>query len=205
MNPKNFDEMVARMLLCEQTKGQSVYQHGRSVWKHFCDLLDFIKGDYTLPNDEWKLPDWLKQYSHDILANLHNEELIREYATYHDCGKPYCRIEENGRVHFPNHAEVSKQVWLSVGGNPIVANLIGWDMDLHTLNSVEIEQRCQEWSINDICTLLLVALSEIHSNARMFGGINSDSFKIKWKQLERRGRQICKTYFGEKKCVITKR
>lgn len=41
-------------------------------------------------------------------------------------------------------------------------------------------------------TLLVTSLCEIHANADMFGGIESSSFKIKFKQLDRRGNQIIK-------------
>jgi len=40
--------------------------------------------------------------------------------------------------------------------------------------------------------LLLTGLAEIHANADMFGGIDNDSFKIKWKQIDKRGRAILK-------------
>jgi hypothetical protein len=33
-------------------------------------------------------------------------------------------------------------------------------------------------------------LCEIHANADMFGGINSTSFKIKFKQINKRGKAI---------------
>jgi hypothetical protein len=38
--------------------------------------------------------------------------------------------------------------------------------------------------------LLLTGLCELHSNAQMFGGIDSTSFKIKFKQLERLGKKV---------------
>jgi hypothetical protein len=41
-------------------------------------------------------------------------------------------------------------------------------------------------------TLLLAGLAEIHANAEMFNGFDSPSFKIKYKQIDRRGRAICK-------------
>lgn len=189
--PSNFDEMVAAMLRCEQTKGQSVYQHGQSVCKYFLHLLDHINGGYSL--DGWKLPDWFAGYADDLVSNIHDESIIREYTLYHDCGKPFC--ESDGR--FPNHVEASTYVWSLVGGNEIVRRLIANDMVFHTATAEEIKHKMEnEWSIKDACTLYLAALSEIHSNAKMFGGIESQSFKIKWKQLERRGKQICKHYFG---------
>ncbi len=33
-------------------------------------------------------------------------------------------------------------------------------------------------------------MAEVHSNAAMFGGTDSDSFKIKAKHLNKRGRQV---------------
>jgi hypothetical protein len=54
----------------------------------------------------------------------------------------------------------------------------------------------EEWSAKDAITLLIAALAEVHSNASLFGGIESTSFKIKWKTIDKRGRQICKRYFS---------
>lgn len=39
-------------------------------------------------------------------------------------------------------------------------------------------------------TLMLVGLAEIHANAEMFGGLDSTSFKIKFKHIDVRGRQV---------------
>jgi hypothetical protein len=43
-----------------------------------------------------------------------------------------------------------------------------------------------------VLTLLVTSLCELHSNASMFGGIESTSFKIKYKQLDKRGNQVLK-------------
>lgn len=187
------------MLNCEQTKGQTIYQHGMSVCKYTFQLIEDLKCKNK--NEDWKLPEWIFDYSSDLLLNIHEDGIISKYAIFHDVGKPFCReVDENGKVHFPDHANVSKKTFLSATNDHTISNLIGWDMDLHTLSSTEIEQKCKiEWSIKDACTLLLVAFAEIHSNASLFGGIASTSFKIKFKQLEKRGKQICKYYFGEKK------
>ena len=186
------------MLNCEQTKGQSVLQHGQSVNEHVFDLISHLKSGSSLKFN-WRLPEWLNTYQEQILANLHPDDVINEYTLYHDCGKPSCRtVDDEGRVHFPNHALVSKSVYLDIAGQSgqLVSNLIGWDMVIHTSSADEIAAFCENgWTIKDAFTLLLVSLSEVHSNAGMFGGIETNSFKSKQKKVERRGKQICKHYF----------
>lgn len=188
-----FQELATAMLTCEQTKTQTVYQHGVSVREHVIDLIN------ESSDIAWKIPSWLSKYRTNILSNLHKQDIIDAYTMYHDCGKPYCRtVDADGKVHFPNHAEVSKQKFLEAGGDPVVAELIGWDMVLHTATSEEIQKYLDEvWTVQDAITLLVVGLAEIHSNARLFGGTDSISFKSKFKTLERRGKQICKHFWGE--------
>lgn len=191
--PSSFDEMVAAMLTCEQSPGFSVYQHGVSVNKFFLDLIS------DSPSSQWKLPNWFIAHRQKLIQNLHPTETITKYLLFHDCGKPYCRIVEDGKVHFPNHAEVSGDIWGMVGGDADVGRLIRNDMVLHTATADEITNKLNgEWSIQDVCTLLLAAFAEIHSNASMFGGQDSISFKMKWKQLDRRGKLVCKHSFQEK-------
>lgn len=194
--PKTFDEMVATMLRCQQTQGQSVYQHGQSVCTHFFDIVDHIKKIHDLPEDRWKLPSWIVEYGDKLVEHLHDESVIRQYTTYHDCGKFLVEtVDAYGKKHFPNHAQASKDLWFSVGGSTLVGNLIGWDMDIHILSSDGINSRCKDdWSKADATTLLLASLAEIHSNSKLFGGITSDNFKIKFKTVDRRGKQICKFF-----------
>jgi hypothetical protein len=201
--PSNFDEMVADMLKCEQTKGQSVYAHGQSVCEYYVELMDHLKGLYSIYKSNWRLPDWLDAYRQEILDNLWEDERIQTYALYHDNGKPYVRTvdKKTGEVHFPNHAAASEYIWACVGGNQIVGHLIGQDMLIHTGSAEDIQEYIDHADIKSAITLLIVALCEIHSNARLFGGIESTSFKSKWKKLDRRGRQILKYYFGEKSSV----
>ena len=182
------------MLTTEQTRGQTIYQHGLSVQQHLFDLISHLKTDSDL--SDWRLPSWLLDFKEQILANLHSEDVLAAYTLFHDCGKQFCRIVDiDGKVHFPNHAAVSRETYLKASGDLIVSNLIGWDMVLHTESSEEISMRCKIWSIQDAITLLVVALSELHSNSKLFGGIESVSFKSKWKHLERRGKQVCKHFF----------
>jgi hypothetical protein len=179
------------MAACPQTTTQSVLDHGYSVWSYTQKILN-------KDVDDFKIPDWLQDNYDEIIANVHHHSIIEEYNVLHDCGKPYClTIDEEGKRHFPNHAEVSKQTYKSLPvGNvvnaDIVANLIGWDMVLHTATADEIQ--AMNFSKQDIYTLLVTALAEIHSNANMFGGLDSVSFKSKWKKLDRRGNMIVKGF-----------
>lgn len=108
----------------------------------------------------------------------------------HDCGKPLClTIDDEGKRHFPNHAKISYDVFKSLFEDEIAADLILHDMDIHLLKADGIE----EFSKNPNClTHLIIGLAELHSNANMFGGIDSTSFKIKYKCLDSRGKQILK-------------
>jgi|SRR5579885_131323 len=181
------------MQQCPQTDTQSVYEHGISVKEHIFALIQFLETGQI--NGEWKLPDWLSQYREQLLASLCCKNIIEEYTIFHDCGKPYClTIDENGRRHFPNHAEVSYRTWLSVSDNQQIAKLIRMDMMIHTMKASDIDEFIKH---PEATTLLLAGLAEVHSNAKMFGGLDSESFKIKWGQINKRGKAICHKLFGE--------
>jgi hypothetical protein len=182
------------MKSCEQTKGQSIYEHCWSVWEYFQDLHNHLR--YGNPLEyTWKLPDWIYTYKEELLEKLLYLDTIEEYLKFHDCSKPFIKTTDiNGKVHFPNHAEKSSEIWLQAGGSKQSAELIRMDMEIHTINADDL---CEFCSREECITLLLSGLAEIHSNAEMFGGIGSTSFKIKWKQIDRRGRAICKKLFTQ--------
>lgn len=178
---------------CFQTDIQSVYQHGISVKEHIFELITFLKTGQI--NIGWKLPNWMYDYREQLLTAALPDDIIEEYAVFHDCGKPYClQYDNEGKRHFPNHAEVSYQTWRAVSSNETVANLIRMDMKIHTIKAAEIDEFITH---PEAITLLLAGLAEVHSNAKMFGGIESESFKIKWNQINKRGRAICTKLFGE--------
>lgn len=163
--------------------------HGLSVWKYTEKLINSDTSDMILPQ-------WYITNKEKLLNNLHSIDTIREYNIYHDSGKHLCLIiDENGKRHYPNHAEVSKKAWLDIGGNELTGHLIGLDMMFHTKTFEQIIEF--NLDIKDICTLMLTALAELHANAEMFGGITSDSFKIKMKKLTKLGNKICEHYFKE--------
>ena len=178
------------METCEQTQGVSVLQHGKSVREYLDDIIDHLESNTPL-RFEWRLPEWLIENRDLILASLPDRDTLSLYTTFHDCGKPYClMIDEEGRRHFPNHAQVSYEVFKEVFPEQLlVAELIKRDIDIHLLKSDGVESFAKN---PHAITLLLTGLAEIHSNSTMFGGIESTSFKIKWKAISSRGKQILK-------------
>jgi hypothetical protein len=172
---------------CEQTKDRSVLQHGESVRDHLFDLINHLRSGTGLKYD-WRLPNWVLENSDSIISSLPDDETLELYTTYHDCGKPFClRVDSEGKRHFPNHAEVSYNIFNQVFNNPVASSLILHDMDIHLLKSVGVLEFCKN---PYALTLLLTGLAEIHSNSQMFGGVDSTSFKIKWKSINSRGKDI---------------
>lgn len=153
----------------------------------------------------WKIPNWLYENKDFILKNLLPISLLTTYQIYHDIGKPYCKIydlEDNSKYHFPNHANISSKIYSNIfGDDNIISLLIKRDMDIHLIKSKDIEYFIGNTKLDHqiSLSLLLTGLSEIHANAEMFGGIDSISFKIKYKQIESRGKQIIKL-IKDKKC-----
>jgi hypothetical protein len=192
--------LSAEMENCEQTKGQNVLQHGRSVREHYFALLEHLNGTIDLSQfSNWKIPAWVDEYRTQILDSLPSRYIMDRYLTLHDCGKPAVReVDENGKQHFPNHAESSEKVYRETFGedaHETVAYLIAHDMDAHMLKAEGIPA----FAANPTAVAqLLAALAEVTSNAAMFGGIESTSFKIKYKQIDQRGKALMKLLFDEK-------
>ena len=179
--------LISEMRNCEQTKGQSVLDHGISVKNYLFDLINHLKTGDNLKYD-WVLPDWLYTNKDLILSSLPDDDTLELYTKYHDCGKPFClTIDDDGKRHFPNHAEVSYQIFKQIFNNDVAAELIRRDMDIHLLKSTGVDEFCKNpYAI----TLLLTGLAEVHSNSKLFGGTDSTSFKIKFKSINQRGKQI---------------
>lgn len=176
-----------------QTEGLDIYQHGLLVWKYARRLLN-IRNDSLLT--DMKIPDWFLENREEIICQTHNKRnIIKTYTIFHDLGKPRClQIDEaTNKRHFPNHAAISEQIWnqeLCNGSedSKLIGKLIGLDMIFHTETPEQIIAR--NLDRQTICILLLSALSELHANAQMFGGISSESFCIKYKRLNKRAKKI---------------
>lgn len=166
-----------------QTKGISFWEHGSLVAARFRDLMN------PTPNMVWRLPDWFTENADWIREQLAPDfDTIITYQQWHDCGKPYCRTtDDDGKIHYPNHAQVSADIWRKLGGDPLIGDLIERDMDCHLLRPADA---CDFAAKPHALILLVTALCELHANASMFGGISSDSFKIKFKRLDRCGTLI---------------
>lgn len=166
---------------CYQTPGLSILQHGQLVHNTYND----IRSNPHL----YKLPDW---WNPDLYHKVEvDANTLQTYHIYHDLGKPFVRqIDEQGRQHFPNHAVASSELGTVFGFDPTVCYLFAHDMDIHIIKDIDVENFCQNpYAI----TLLLTGLAEIYANASMFGGIDSTSFKIKYRQIQKRGQAILKT------------
>lgn len=188
---QNFEELEIEMKNCYQFKDINMLDHGNMVHDYYSDLL----GEQKYEWDFGKVSDLIDQ----LLKNAPEPSLLKDYHVYHDCGKPRCRVvDEQGKQHFPNHAQVSHDVWLEVGGDSETAWYILHDMDFHILKNDEIVSLLED---PRAIGLLLTAWAEVHANAQMFGGIDSTSFKIKRKHLEKQTKhlvQVLNKLSGEK-------
>ena len=172
------------MKKCYQFKTLSVLGHGLAVMKKAKKIINKDLAGF-------KLPDWFVENIEYIIQSAHDWRAIKRYTIWHDCGKPFCRtVDSEGKQHFPNHEQKSKEILDSFSNNKIISDLIGNDMLLHTAKAEELDKI--NLSKADWFTLIIVSFAELHANADMFGGTENTSFKIKWKQLDKRGKQLLK-------------
>lgn len=177
------------MEACEQFHGMSVYEHGVSVHEWFHDLFNHLVHNTELTKP-WRLPSWI--YDPRLISSLLPFHVLRDYQIWHDIGKPDCRIvDEEGKQHFPDHAEVSYRTWVHqcepTEENLLVGELIRKDMLAHTVKG----EAALEFVKDPLApSLLITALAEIHSNAAQMNRLETDGFKIKFKQLEKLGKKL---------------
>ena len=157
----------------EQCPGLTILQHGIKVHERYRDLLRYIKGRPT--KYQWMLPAWFSQLK---IPKLQHFATMRKYQIYHDCGKCYGRIEKDGKIHFPKHEEISYHVAKKLKFSDTVCELIRLDMVCHRTDGFadHLENPL-------LPSLLLTALAEVYANSEMFGGCETDSFKIKHKRI----------------------
>ena len=160
-----------------QTSNIDMLEHGLMVNKSYNKI---IKKDPTYM-EHFDFPE----ESLDALIGLQYDHiLMRHYHIYHDCGKPFCQVtDENGKNHYPDHAKKSAEIHQKYFDSPTANLLIENDMIFHTLKGDELEKWLLTQNKQLIASLYLTAWAEIFANSTMFGGFQSDSFKIKRKKL----------------------
>lgn len=109
-------------------------------------------------------------------------EDLRPYHLNHDIAKPFSQHhDENGKAHYgQDHSLKSSVLYSMLFGEDRFSQMIANDMAFHTARADTIES---VWQLPDAQHLYATAWAELYANATMFGGLNSDSFKIKKKRL----------------------
>ena len=103
-------------------------------------------------------------------------------------GKPFClKIDEQGKQHFPNHAQVSYDIFLEtfkeIPDRDLIAKLIKNDMMYHKGSVEDIDKFIKENNRIFCLSLWMTSFAELYSNKEMFDDCNQLSFKIKYKKL----------------------
>ena len=183
MNTQNLDSLIDQMKSCEQAKGLSIYQHGLDVANRYRDFHTNLQMYGVEGHYKWDIPDASYLQLRVIAKHALSPKIARIYHIFHDCGKPSClTIDSDGRRHFPDHAKHSTEIYKQLFPEDTqTIDLISKDMLCHTLKSTDAADFAKDPQAS---TLILTAWSELHANAEaLFGGFNTDSFKIKRKGL----------------------
>ena len=172
--------LLRKMTTCYQAENLNMLQHGKSVYKEYCKLICQLSngvGDATL----------LAVYSR-IKDSLPPPSVLKRYMVLHDCGKHLClSIDESGKRHFPDHAQISAEQFLMIYPQDKFSSiLISKDMDFHLARGEQLESI---WKDPFAPILYLSAWASINANAEMFGGKQSDSYKIKRSRLIQAGKK----------------
>lgn len=173
-----------------QFQNIDMLQHGEMVFNEYQKLMNAIKNkDEGYFKEIGFSFDW--EFIDNLYENQYDMETMQSYQIYHDCGKHLSKtIDENGKIHYPNHAQHSSDLYGQYFDNPIAQDLILKDLNFHTFKCEQMNQWLEEENKKTLASLYLTAWSEILANASMFGGIDSDSFKIKRKRLIQHGKKL---------------
>lgn len=188
------DAVLLAMAATEQCPGVSVLDHGNAVAAAYdllhANITQYLRGgNRSVLPDWWRVPTWVYTHAHFISRHLLPRDAVHEYHVWHDCGKPFCREVDTAGTHFRNHAAISAEIYGQISDRALVRTLISLDMEAHTLRPGTVAAFVALGPLL-CCTLLLTAVAEVHANAPMFGGSDSDSFKIKIKRLDKLGARV---------------
>lgn len=179
---------------------QTIWEHGLSVKGYTWDLINYIK--YNIPlKHQWRIPPYIEENKKFLKKELRkfSKNTIDMYTLYHDCGKPRFNEIKESKDLYGNTGKICSQMTHSEISADIfkqnfpykhhISELIRYDMMIHTLKSEKLEWFAQR---QEAVLWMITGLAEVHSNADMFGGMESDSFKIKWKHITKRSCQVIK-------------
>jgi hypothetical protein len=169
------------MAACEQTQDMNMLEHGQHVHDSYVLLWSGLAAS-EFEQDEPALQAWFKRIRETRPATLLAPEDLRAYHVYHDCGKHLVlRTDDSGRRHFQDHAMASAMQYNAIFPSDLrTRDLIAHDMDFHTMRGDDLRVI---WTQPFAATLYLTAWAEIRANATMFGGFQSESYKIKRSRL----------------------
>ena len=175
------DALIQAMQLCEQAPGLNMLQHGQLVHEKYKELIAALNVN-SIEYAE------LSQLYARFGSRLPPASVLERYHVYHDCGKHLCLTIEDGKRRFPNHAEVSSRQYATVFPDDcFTAQLIRMDMDFHILRGDDLDKLCKSPFAP---ILYFTAWAEVNANAEMFGGKDSESYKIKRKRLIQAGKKL---------------
>ena len=168
---------------CEQAPGLNMLQHGESVHRHYKELIASI--------ERGERPEFDALYS---MLRLPAAEVLKAYHIYHDCGKPLCLTVVDGKRQYPHHAAVSAEQYLRIFPTEgFTAALIKNDMNFHIMKGDDLLKFCKSPFAP---ILYFTAWAEIAANAEMFGGTQSESYKIKRSRLIQSGKKLLNSLKG---------
>lgn len=173
-----------------QFENIDMIKHGEMVYEQYKTMINAIKNkkEQYFQDIGFTL-DW--DFIEKLYQNQYDEKTMQSYQVYHDCGKHLAKqMDENGKVHYPNHAQISSELYQQYFDNPVAQDLILKDLNFHTFKSDEMTQWLATENKTTLASLYLTAWSEILANSSMFGGIASESFKIKRKRLIQHGKKL---------------
>lgn len=171
-----YDQLLLNMRRCFQFKDVDMYEHGLLVNKEYVNIITSLNEGLI---SEVLPVDLIDMYKNKSVLDF---SLMMKYQILHDCGKPLCReVDENQRVHYPGHANVSyQQIARLFPKETDLQYLVLHDMDFHTLKPDQLKELAES---KYGFSLYLTAWAELIANAQMFDGFDSVSFKIKRKHL----------------------
>lgn len=187
---KDIEDLHNAMKNTYQFENIDMIKHGEMVYEQYQKIINAIehKNEQYFKDIgftfDWDFIEKLYQHQYDM-------KTMESYQIYHDCGKHLSKtIDENGKIHYPNHAQHSSDLYSQYFDNSIAQDLILKDLNFHTFKSEEMTQWLETENSKTLASLYLTAWSEILANSSMFGGILSESFKIKRKRLIQHGKKL---------------